>query len=277
MSDQPEPEPELDDDALAMLRAYRGEERIPAAVHERVWSRVQADVAPRGQWLRYGVVVGALAAAALAVLWVGGRALRPEPRTPASQAGYEHRAGAPHGAVQPRATAPRQRDHGGPGQAEGEQAASPGHTLAPTGAAAPAGGSPGATSTEHDPAAPDADGSTRSGGGRRGTVGDDRHTKPNDEPAPAPAPGGTLAAENRLLAQARTALIDGQPEQALVRLGEHARRFPDGILSEERQALRAVALCEAGRDAEGDAAARAFLLEHPHAALAQRVRSACRE
>jgi outer membrane protein assembly factor BamD (BamD/ComL family) len=86
-----------------------------------------------------------------------------------------------------------------------------------------------------------------------------------------------LAEENRLFARARAALIDEQPEQALARLAEHARRFPEGVLSEERQALRAVALCEAGRDADGDAAAQAFLREHPQAALAQRVRSACLE
>jgi hypothetical protein len=273
MSDAREPEPELDHDALAMLRAYRAEERIPAAVHERVWSRVEADVAPRGQWLRYGVVVGALAAAAMAVLWVGGQVLRSEPRAPASQAGYEHRANPP----QPRATAPLQRDGGEPSPAQAERAASSGGALGPEGAAAPVGDPPDPASSSHDLAPPHADGSVRSGGGRRGTAGDDRRAKPHDEPAPTPAPGGTLAAENRLLAQARTALLDGQPEQALLRLGEHARRFPDGVLSEERQALRAVALCEAGRDTEGDAAARAFLLEHPHAALAQRVRSACRE
>jgi outer membrane protein assembly factor BamD (BamD/ComL family) len=93
--------------------------------------------------------------------------------------------------------------------------------------------------------------------------------------APEPAPGSTLAEETRLLSRARTDLLEGQPEQALERLGEHARRFPAGLLAEERQALRAVALCEAGHDADGEAAARSFLREHPHAALAQRVRSAC--
>lgn len=277
MSDAREPELELDDDALAMLRAYRAEERIPAAVHERVWSRVQADAAPRGRWLRYGVVVGALAAAAMAVLWVGGQVLRSQPRAPASQAGYEHRAGTSEGAVEPRATAPVQRGSGGPGRAAAEQAAPPSREVAPEGVVGPEGASHGAASNEPGLATPGADGSVRSGGGHRGTAGDDRRARPEPEPEPAPAPGSTLAAENRLLAQARTALIDGQPEQALLRLGEHARRFPDGVLSEERQALRAVALCEAGRDAEGGAAARAFLLEHPHAALAQRVRSACRE
>jgi hypothetical protein len=124
------------------------------------------------------------------------------------------------------------------------------------------------------PPAAEEGGATRGGGARRGAATSERRPTPVE---PAPAPRSTLAEETRILSQARGDLIDGKPEQALVRLGDHARRFPDGMLAEERQALRAVALCEAGRDAEGQTAARSFLREHPHAALAQRVRSACLE
>ena len=271
MSDAHHSEPELDADALAMLRAYRAEERMPAELHERVWSRLRADVAPGpGRWLRYGAVAGVLAAAAIAVLWMGGQLLRGEPRAPANQAGYERGGSTPEPAS-PRAAAP--------GEAHVQPVPSPGSALVPEGVASEAA----APKTERPTpatAGSDAASGTRSSG-RRGTNDADHRAAPLEpEPAPAdptPAPGGTLAEENRLLARARAALIDGQPEQALTRLGEHARRFPEGVLSEERKALRAVALCEAGRDADGEAAAQAFLREHPQAALAQRVRSACLE
>lgn len=261
----PEPEPTLDDDALAMLRAYRAQAQIPAALHERVWSRVQADVtAPRRQWLRYGVAIGGLAAAALAVLWVGGQVLRPEPTVPGNQAGYEQRAAPEHGVVEPAPARPGTH----------EQAPKPAPSSPPRGDDEPAAPGP-AASGPREP-------TTARGGLHGGATGSVRRPAPDDASTPldASAPddasaGSTLAAENRLLAQARAALIEGEPSRALGRLDEHARRFPDGVLSEERQALRAVALCEAGREAEGDAAARAFLRAHPQAALAERVRSAC--
>ena len=94
---------------------------------------------------------------------------------------------------------------------------------------------------------------------------------------PAVDPGDDLAEENRLLGRARRALIDEQPARALAQLDEHEQRFPRGVLTEERQALRAIALCEVGREVEGTAAARLFLREHPQAALSHRVRGACLE
>lgn len=249
----------LDADALAMLRAYQSEERIPAEVHDRVWSRLRAEVEPSPvRWLRYAAVTGAIAAAAMAVLWMGGRLLRAEPRAPASQAGYEHAGLGSESAVKPHtpaAAAPR------------EQAARTPPEPSPSPAIAP----PSPTQTER--AEPDAP-TTGSGPATRN---DKRPTTPRKPEAGEPAPDDTLAAETRLLAQARAALLEARPEQALARLAEHARRFPDGVLSEERQALDAVALCEAGRDADGESAARTFLREHPRAALAQRVRGACLE
>lgn len=270
MSDVDHDEPELDAGALAMLRAYRDEERIPAPLHERVWSRVQADVEPpRGQWLRYAAVAGGLAAAALAVLWLGGRALRSEPPPPASQAGYERSGGGSKDVVEPRTS---ERAMPAAHEAHEDPAPPPSPTLAPggstPGAAEPAASSASATAAEASPARSRSDDAVR-----RGTAESDRQPAAPVEPEL----GSTLAAENRLVAKARAALVEAKPEQALARLDEHARRFPDGVLSEEREALRAVALCEAGRDADGDAAAHAFLREHPQAALAERVRSACLE
>ncbi len=291
---EPEPEPkllELDGDALAMLRAYRSEERIPAAVHDRVWSRVQADVEPSPvRWLRYAAVAGVLAAAAVGVLWMGGQLLRAEPRAPASQAGYERSGATPGGVAEDGGTeraTPRERAPGrevAPESAIDEPRVEPAPSLVPGEAeivGAPSNSDAAVRSLDRSKPAAASDASSSPRNARRGAATPDPlDDAPDDEPSPAPAepvPGSTLAEENRLLSQAREALIDRAPERALVRLGEHAQRFPAGVLSEERQALRAVALCEAGRDADGDAAARAFLHAHPQAALAERVRSACLE
>jgi hypothetical protein len=78
-------------------------------------------------------------------------------------------------------------------------------------------------------------------------------------PAPTAAePSEALAAERLLIDEARAELASGDPNAALVRLQEHARRYPHGRLDEEREALAVQALVQAGRyDA---ARARAFQL-----------------
>ncbi|MEX1362831.1 MAG: hypothetical protein AB1Z98_06880 [Nannocystaceae bacterium] len=268
----------LDGDALAMLEAFRAEQEIPAAIHERVWQRVEADLAPppRLPWRRRGAVVagmGLLAAAAVALWWVGGRSLpsSAESEDTASQAGYGQVEGTRSSVAVPRspkAGAELER------RPRGASAMPP----APLEDIEPP---PAAETTEpsdaDDTAAPaieDAASRSTAAGGRAKPR---RATRP-DAPPPTPAPPAVtddLAAENQLLAQARRALLDDRPEHALARLDEHQRRFAEGLLTQERQALRAVALCEAGRTTEGKPAARSFLREHPQAALAHRVRSAC--
>lgn len=83
-----------------------------------------------------------------------------------------------------------------------------------------------------------------------------------------------LAEESALLATARSALASGDPKAALRALGDHATRFPRGVLSSERRALTAMALCADGRAAEGLAT---FPLpdEASDTPLSRRVRSAC--
>ena len=97
--------------------------------------------------------------------------------------------------------------------------------------------------------------------------------------SPGTGTGGAsaLAAEAALLQRAQTALAAGAPEEALARLGEHAREFPAGVLAQERAALRVVALCAAGRAREGRAEAASFLRAHAGSVLAERVRGACPE
>jgi hypothetical protein len=62
-----------------------------------------------------------------------------------------------------------------------------------------------------------------------------------------------LAQEVPLLVRATSALSAGRPGDALKALNEHQRRFPHGILSEERRAAKAQALCSLGRLNEGRA------------------------
>jgi hypothetical protein len=85
----------------------------------------------------------------------------------------------------------------------------------------------------------------------------------------------TLATETKLLKQARAALAAGDESKCLKLLSQHAKAFPSGVLSEERDALRAVALCNGGRLGEGTKAAAAFARRYPSSPLRNRVTSAC--
>ncbi len=92
---------------------------------------------------------------------------------------------------------------------------------------------------------------------------------------PEPAGPATVAAEAELLRQADGAVKAGQPARALALLDEHAARFPNGILIEEREAERIVVLCALGRTDEARAAASQFLRARPHSPLGRRVRESC--
>ncbi len=96
----------------------------------------------------------------------------------------------------------------------------------------------------------------------------------NPAPKANPAPS-TLEEETRLLRDADASLRTGDATTALARLDEHAARFPNGILSEERAAERVLALCSLGRTTEARADADRFLRDRPRSPLAARVRTAC--
>jgi hypothetical protein len=61
-----------------------------------------------------------------------------------------------------------------------------------------------------------------------------------------------LAREVALLSQATGDLHAGRASDALKVLDEHQRRFPNGILNEERRSARAQALCSLGRRSEAE-------------------------
>jgi len=96
--------------------------------------------------------------------------------------------------------------------------------------------------------------------------------------APRPSssgPSSTLAEERSLVERAQLALRDGNPARALELLDQHARRYPAGLLVEERRAARVLALCRLGRlDAAKDESNR-LVAETPDSPLAPRVRRSC--
>jgi hypothetical protein len=101
--------------------------------------------------------------------------------------------------------------------------------------------------------------------------------------APSPAPAlamktqrssraGQSPDELRLLRQARAAVARRDFTAALVRIAEHTRRFKDGRLEEEREALRVKALSGLGRTQEARRAADAFEASFPRSVLLPAVK-----
>lgn len=108
-------------------------------------------------------------------------------------------------------------------------------------------------------------------------------TEPPDSSPAQPAPrqrtaeGRTLGEELALIERATRALNAGRHREALAALAQHKRRFAHGTMVEDRQALTAIALCEAGRTVAGQRAERTFRAGNPGSLHAARVAEACRE
>jgi outer membrane protein assembly factor BamD (BamD/ComL family) len=81
--------------------------------------------------------------------------------------------------------------------------------------------------------------------------------------------------ELAILVRAHAAFRAHDLDATLAALDEHARRFPHGVLAEERSSQRVLALCAAGRSTEARAAAERFLRDYPESPMASRVRGAC--
>lgn len=101
-------------------------------------------------------------------------------------------------------------------------------------------------------------------------------------PPPPPKPkstamvaNDTIAEEASLLRAAHAALASGDGATAMTSLDEHARRFPRGALTEEREAARVMALCAQGRASEARASASAFVSANPRSPFAAQVRRSC--
>jgi len=94
------------------------------------------------------------------------------------------------------------------------------------------------------------------------------------QPSPQAAEG-SVAAEVAILQRVSAALRRGDPDRALVAIAEHARRFPNGALAEERDTERIVALCALGRSEEAARARGRFERAYPASPHEARVQAAC--
>ena len=80
------------------------------------------------------------------------------------------------------------------------------------------------------------------------------------------------AAELALIQKAQAAYADGNLPSALELLAEHGRRFPNGRLAEEREALRVRSLAGCGRAADARRALQAFAERYPQSVLLPHLR-----
>jgi hypothetical protein len=83
-----------------------------------------------------------------------------------------------------------------------------------------------------------------------------------------------LAQERALMERARSALARGDSSEALRATGQHAKSFPRGRLSEEREALAIQALAAAGRRSEAEQRAASFERYYPNSVLGPAVKRA---
>ena len=100
-------------------------------------------------------------------------------------------------------------------------------------------------------------------------------------PPAAPVPSAfsrrdRLAEEVAILSQAAKDLRAGRAANALSALNEHQRRFPSGLLTQERRAARAEALCSLGRFPEADAELATLVRTAPQSPLTVRAQQRCK-
>ncbi|HVV52381.1 MAG TPA: hypothetical protein VHO06_22130, partial [Polyangia bacterium] len=89
-------------------------------------------------------------------------------------------------------------------------------------------------------------------------------------------PQESYAAELELLQRAQSEYASRDFADALVLVAEHGRRFPNGRLAEEREALRVRSLARAGRGDEARRALAAFARRFPRSVLLSRLQEAAR-
>jgi hypothetical protein len=85
------------------------------------------------------------------------------------------------------------------------------------------------------------------------------------------SPMGGLAAERALLDEARAALARSAPNDALAAIARHEREFPNGTLTEEREAMAVKALAAAGRTTEARTRGARFRELFPNSVMLRSV------
>lgn len=98
-------------------------------------------------------------------------------------------------------------------------------------------------------------------------------------PAVSSAPTRTradrLAEEVAILSRATSELHSGRPAGALRALDEHQRKFPRGLLVEERRAARVQALCALGRKSEAKPELERLVKSAPQSPTTLRAKQVC--
>lgn len=87
------------------------------------------------------------------------------------------------------------------------------------------------------------------------------------------SPQESYAAELELLHLAQTAYVHLDYATALTVVADHGRRFPNGRLAEEREALRIRSLARSGRTDEAARAATAFAERFPRSVMLPRLKN----
>jgi hypothetical protein len=99
-------------------------------------------------------------------------------------------------------------------------------------------------------------------------------TEETERVAPPMPKAPPITEEAQLLQAARGALARREPDRALARVREHARRFADGALAPERRVLEIRAWCQLEEPEEARRVAEAFAAELPRS-WAARVHRPC--
>jgi len=92
--------------------------------------------------------------------------------------------------------------------------------------------------------------------------------------APKPISDDSLASERAVLDRARQKLAVSEPEHALQFLEQHARRYPNGKLAEEREAMLINVLVSLGRVEQAKARGAAFTKRFPASLMLISVKAA---
>jgi hypothetical protein len=91
----------------------------------------------------------------------------------------------------------------------------------------------------------------------------------------AEAPAAEQSDELALVSSMQLALRSGNAAQVLALAGEHAQRFPQGALVQEREGARAIARCQLAEPPKRGAILSAFERVYAGSPYAARVRAAC--
>lgn len=98
--------------------------------------------------------------------------------------------------------------------------------------------------------------------------------RPSTAAAAPPPSADSLAEETQLVARARAALGRDDLDAAQAALDDHARRFPNGSLVEDRIAYATIVSCRRS-EADRDAKRREFLQRYPRSPHRPRIDEAC--